>query len=215
MKITGAVFDFDGVIIDSMYIWDNIGSYYLKTLGIEADDNLNDELMTLSLIEGAQHFQSHYNVNNSVEGIINDINKLIEHFYFEVLKLKSGVRPLLESFKNQGVKMCIATATDRYLVEACLKRNYIFDYFGEIFTCTEVKAGKDSPAIYFKALEFLGTDASNTYIFEDALHAIKTAKRANLNVIAVYDKSSEISQNEIKSIANIYLKSLDDWKETL
>ncbi|WP_028829285.1 HAD family hydrolase [Proteocatella sphenisci] len=164
MKITGSVFDFDGVLIYSMYIWDNIGSYYLKTLGIEADDNLNDELMTLSLIEGARHFQSHYNVNDSVEGIINDINKLIEHFYFEVLKLKSG---------------------------------------------------KDSPTIYFKAQEFLGTDASNTYIFEDALHAIKTAKRANLNVIAVYDKSYEISQNEIKSIANIYLKSLDDWKEIL
>lgn len=212
MKITGAIFDFDGVLIDSMYIWDNIGSDYLKTLGIKPEDNLNDILLTLSLIEGAQHFQSHYNVNNSVEGIINDINKLIEHFYFEVLKLKSGVRPLLESFKNQGVKMCIATATDRYLVEACLKRNDISDYFGEIFTCTEVNAGKDAPTIYFKALEFLGTDASNTYVFEDALHAVKTAKKANFNVIAVYDKSSEISQDEIKSTADIYLKSLDGWE---
>lgn len=215
MEIAGAIFDFDGTLVDSMYIWDNVGADYLRTLGITPEDNLNDVLLTLSLVEAAEHFQLHYNVKNTVEQIIDAINKLVEHLYFDVVKLKDGVKPLLENFKKQGVNMCIATAADKYLVEACLKRNDIFDYFGAIFTCTEVKAGKDLPIIYLKSLEFLGTDISNTYVFEDALHAIETAQKAGFSVIGVYDKFSETLQDEIKSTANIYLKSFNDWEGIL
>lgn len=49
MEIRGAIFDFDGTLMDSMHIWDSLGAAYLKTLGITADDDLNDILMTMSM----------------------------------------------------------------------------------------------------------------------------------------------------------------------
>ena len=108
--------------------------------------------------------------------------------------------------------MCIATATDRYLVEKTLRINNIDKYFCDIFTCTEVGAGKENPLIFEKALECLGTDKSNTLIFEDALHAIKTAKKAGFKVVAVYDFFSESDTFEIINISDIYMKSLDEWR---
>ena len=215
MEIRGAIFDFDGTLMDSMHIWDSLGAAYLKTLGITADDDLNDILMTMSMAEGAAHFQSHYKVQKTVEEITDGINQQIEYWYFEVVQLKEGVKPLLEHFKKQGIKMCIATATDQYLVEACLKRNHIFDYFEAIFTCTQVKASKESPLIYLTALEHLNTDISKTLVFEDALYAIQTAKNAGFHVVGVYDQFSEDGQEEIKSTADRYLKTFSDWEEIL
>ena len=111
---------------------------------------------------------------------------------------------LLEELSQKGVRMCIATATDRYQVEAALMRCGMRHFFSEIFTCTEVGSGKDQPFIFRKAMEHLGTDRSNTVVVEDAWHAIRTAKDDGFMVAAVYD-AHESMQRSIRETADIYL----------
>ncbi len=91
-----------------------------------------------------------------------------------------------------------------------MRRNGILDYFGRIFTCTEVGADKDKPIIYQQALEYLGTDIKETLVFEDALYAVKTAKAAGFKVAAVYDESGRGQQDEIKRLADYFIKSFAD-----
>ena len=100
--------------------------------------------------------------------------------------------------------MCIATATDRYQVEAALQRCKMRHFFSEIFTCTEVGSGKDTPDIFRKAMEHLQTDRSNTAVVEDAYHAAHTAKQDGFMVVGVYD-SYESRQQEILQIADVFL----------
>ena len=107
--------------------------------------------------------------------------------------------------------MCVATATDHRLVATALKRNRIIGYFGRIFTCTDIGHGKDEPDIYNAALAFLGTPKSCTWVFEDALYAVNTAKKAGFNVTGVYDRF-EKDHSAVRKKANIYINSFNEMR---
>lgn len=216
--IQAAIFDFDGTLFDSMFIWDTAGETYLRSIGKEPTDNLKIILKPMSLYQSADYLREHYSIPLSTEVIMEGINCTVEDFYFHTIEPKPGVIDFLEELNRKGVRMCIATATDRYQVEAALVRCGMRHFFSEIFTCTEVGSGKNQPMIFRKAMEHLGTDRSNTVIVEDAWHAIRTAKDDGFIVAAVYD-SHESMQSSIREIADIYLTDFSDldslWKFAL
>lgn len=213
--IKGAIFDVDGTLLDSMFIWDTIGETYLRSIGYTPKENLNESFKNMSLYQAACYYQSEYGVDLSTKEIMQGVNKMIAHYYQTEVLPKPDVDVFLESLKEHNVKMCIATVTDRDLVEAALKRCKIKKYFSEIFTCSSVGHGKDEPIIYREALGFLQTQRNNTVVFEDALYALKTAKNDGFISIAVQDKY-ENNQSEMKRLSDYYLsdyRNIDDfWK---
>ncbi|MEG2203916.1 MAG: HAD family phosphatase, partial [Oscillospiraceae bacterium] len=176
MRLTGAIFDLDGTLLDSMFIWDTIGEEYLLRRGITPEPGLNEKFKMMSLVQAAEYYRAVYRLPESVQTIMDEVNGMIAHFYSDVVPPKDGVPELLARLRSEGVRMCVATATDRELVESALRRSRLLPYFRGILTCTEVGFGKDSPVIFRRALELLGTKKSETLLFEDALHAIETAK---------------------------------------
>lgn len=209
-NLEGVIFDLDGTLLDSMYIWSEIGLKFLKNEGVTPPPGAADEFVKLSLVQAAEYYIKNYAPEKTVMDIVKSINALIEDFYFEQVLLKAGVSEFLEFLKTKNVKMCIATATDRYMVEKALERNGIRDYFSEIFTCTSVGAGKDTSVIYDKALEHLGTPKKNTYVFEDALYAIETANNAGYNIVGISDVSEKSDPEVIKGLCNIFI---NDYSE--
>lgn len=213
MRIKGAIFDLDGTLLDSMFIWDTIGEDYLKSQGILPKENLNETFKSMSLLQAAEYYQSEYGLSLTTEEIMDGVNDMIEHFYADVVLTKPGVAEFLEKLKKCGTKMCVATATDKHLVKAALERNGILNYFSEIFTCTEVGAGKDNPLIFNRALAHLGTNIADTLVFEDALYAIKTAKGAGFTVCGVEDTSEKSNQAIIKNMVDIYIHSYLEMRD--
>ena len=212
MKIECAIFDFDGTLFDSMFIWDNVGEIYLRSLGKEPKASMNKDVRTLSLYQSACYFKEKYEIALSVEEIMAGINQTIEHFYIYEVQPKASVISFLSELKQQGISICIATASDRYQIEAALKRCGIEDIFEAVFTCTEVGHGKDEPVIFRKAMEYFDADRSNTVVFEDALHAIQTAKKDGFIVASVFDRS-EKRQNEIRDISDCYIPDFEHLEE--
>ena len=204
--LKGAILDFDGTLFDSMFIWDAAGEVYLRSIGIEPKEDLQKVLKPMRLLQSATYIREKYAIPLTVEEIMDGINRTVEGFYFHTVQPKEGVIALLEQMKAQGIKMCIATATDRYQVEAALKRCGMESFFYEIFTCTDVGHGKDEPIIFQKAMEYLGTAKANTVVFEDAYHAAKTAKADGFITVAVYD-SHETRQAELHSVSNCFIES--------
>jgi HAD superfamily hydrolase (TIGR01509 family) len=215
MKFKGAIFDLDGTLLDSMPFWENLGSEYLKAKGINPPKNINEILKTMSLVQSAKYLKKEYFISGSEDKIIKEFIGLIENQYRLKVPLKTAVLPFLDRLYKENVRMCIATATDHELAKAALDRLSVLKYFDFIFTCSEAGMGKNTPEFFLKALELLDTTIHETIVFEDALHAIKSAKAAGLSVVAVYDKSSCKEQKEIKSIANFYLNSFEDWEMIL
>ena len=202
--IKGAIFDFDGTLVDSMFIWDTFGEDYLRTLGKEPQENLAETFKTFTLEQAADYYRTHYGVTLSVGEIVDGVNEMVAKLYRTKVTLKDGVREFLEALKSQGVKMCVATVTDRPIVEDVLANLGIRDCFVEILTCAEVGYNKETPHIYRAALEVLGTKKNETVVFEDALHALMTAKKDGFTVAAVQDMY-EAKQVEMRAVADYYI----------
>ncbi len=213
MKISGAIFDLDGTLLDSMPVWQDIGIKYLKLIGKTPREDIYEALRPVSLVQAAEYLIAEYDVNLTVAEIIDNVNKLIAHFYTDIIPIKPGVKEFLARLQQNGAKMCVATAADRWLVEAALRRNQVLDYFLEIFTCTEVGCGKDNPHIFYQALKSLKTPKEETYIFEDSLYAIKTAKAADFKVIAVYDPATADQRQAIAELADFAINSFAEMSK--
>ena len=209
--IKGAIFDLDGTLLDSMFIWDTIGEEYLRSLGKEPHEDLKETFMKLTLEEAAEYYREHYGVALSVNEIVDGVNEMVAKLYRTKVTLKDGVREFLEALKSQGVKMCVATVTDSPIVEDVLCNLGIRDFFTEIFTCAQVGYNKETQHIYRAALEVLGTSKEETVVFVDALLALMTAKNDVFCVAAVYDKH-ELRQTEMKENSDYYITNYETVK---
>ena len=106
--------------------------------------------------------------------------------------------------------MTVATSNNKEEVEAAFKRTGVSSYFERIFTCEEVGAGKTKPDIYLEAAKYMGTKPEETVVFEDVLHAVRTAKKAGFLVVGLYDEASKAEQKEIREEADWYCKKISE-----
>ena len=198
-----------------MPIWYNVEGDYLKSIGIDPRPGLVEQLRPLTGDEVAVYFQTEYGINLSKQEIHDGRDRLAEEFYASQAPLKDGVVEVLDALSARGVKMCVATATDRRLIETAFRRCGISGYFEKIFSCVEEQTSKSSPDIYIRAAGFLGTDVEDTLVIEDSLHGIVSAKKAGFPTIAVYDFSHDDQQDEIKSLCDYYWESIGGMMEIL
>ena len=205
--IQGAIFDCDGTLFDSMYLYRNFVTRYLTRKGLVPEEGIEDTIRYMSLWEAAEYVRGVYELQESAEEIIADCNRMLEQAYFHEIPLRDGVTELLAQLHARRVPMCIATATDRYLVEGALQRAGIDRYFCDIITCGEAGAGKEQPDVFLQALKILKTPLASTWVFEDARHAVITAKKCGFPVCAVWDADEVDHADQIEEQSDIYLKS--------
>ena len=201
--MTVAIFDVDGTLLDSMPIWEDVSVRYLHSLGVEAECGLSRKLERMSVEEGAAYLKKTYGLEETPEEIARATLKIVEDFYFYEAPLKPGVREYLDELKARKIPMVIATSSVRAHVEAALRRLGVLDYFAKVFTCSEVGAGKTKPLIYERAGAYIGGDFREIAVFEDAIHALETAKQAGFYTVAVYDPSAGKDWDRLKKEADV------------
>ena len=205
--IKGAIFDLDGTLVDSMWVWSQIDVDYLKMKGYSMPENLRSEIVHLSFSQTAVYFKEKFNLDDSIETIIEDWHNMAFHHYSNNVKLKLGVKDFLNTLKSFKIKIALATSNSIPLLEACLKHNGIYDYFDSITTTDEVSNGKDCPDVYLLAANKLGINPKDCLVFEDILPAIQSAKAANMKVIAVEDNECMDSKEDLIKYADKYIHS--------
>jgi len=213
--IRGAIFDADGTLLDSMPIWSGVGSGYLRTMGIEAKEDLDERFKEISLYQSAVLLKEEYELPLSLEEIGQGINNMVDHLYAESVELKPGVEALLEGLKQRGVKMCVATASEAYQISMALRRCGVAHYFEDVISCVDVGHGKDEPHIFYNVMDVLGTKKEETYVFEDALYSVRTAAGEGFPTVGVYDDSMQY-QDELIDLTDFYINDFRNleafWK---
>lgn len=205
--MNAAIFDVDGTLLDSMPVWEYFARNFLRREGVEVREDADDVVRYMCLSETAEFFINDCGVKGTVEEVMARCNKMLEEAYFYGVKAREGVHQLLVWLRENGFATYIATATDRYLVEASIKRLDLWQYFDGLITCTEAGAGKTKPDIFYQAAEKMGSKPSETWIFEDALHAVTTANKAGFKVCTIYDVTEADHRAELEALSDIYIEN--------
>jgi len=204
----------DGTLVDSLMLWDvlwaHFGEKYLKDSSFAPSLEDDKKVRTLTLKDAMSLIHRNYNIGESGEELLTEANRIMNEFYGERVELKAGVREFLEHCKENGVRMCIASATAPDLIEVAMKHCDIGKYFMKVFSCGVIGKGKDEPDVFLQAAEFLGAEIEDTWVFEDSLTAIETAVRIGMPTVGIYDRYN-YGADRIKSIATEYI----DKTETL
>ena len=206
----GAIFDLDGVLLDSMGIWNDLGARYLRSRGLMPEPGLNEILFSMSMEQGAEYLHTHYPLAQSAAEIEAGIETMLCDFYYNEVPAKPGAAALLAALAAKGIPMAAATSSPRGHVTHALQRLGLLGYFAQIFTTGEIGVSKHEPTMYLLAAQALGSAPGETTVFEDSLYALKTAKAAGFYTVGVYDADGESDQAGLKAAADLYVKELGE-----
>lgn len=207
------IFDLDGTLVDSMWMWRQIDIEYLARYGIVLPEDLQKSISGMSFSETAVYFRERFQLPATPEQIKRDWNAMAMEKYTQEVTLKEGVREFLHQLKTNGIRTGIATSNSLELVTAVLQSRSVRSLFDEVHTSCEVKHGKPAPDIYLLVARCLGVTPQDCLVFEDIPEGILAGKAAGMSVCAVEDEFSALMREEKRSLADYYIDSYQELLE--
>jgi len=205
--IEAVIFDLDGSLVDSMWMWRAIDIEYLGRYGIDLPPDLQSKIEGKCFQETAEYFKEHFQIPDSIEEIKEEWNRMAWDKYTYEVPLKPGVADFLKNCKERGIRLGIATSNSRELVENIAAVHNLKDYFSCIMTGCDVGKGKPAPDIYLAVAEKLQVAPARCLVFEDIIPGIMAGKNADMRVCAVEDEYSLHVSAEKKEMADYYIAS--------
>jgi HAD superfamily hydrolase (TIGR01509 family) len=209
-KYEAIIFDLDGTLVDSMWIWKAIDIDFLGKRNMKLPNDLQKSIEGMSFTETAIYFKKRFDLNESLEEIKKEWNELAYDYYKNKIKLKKNVKKVLETLKKQGKIIGIGTSNSRMLAELVIKHNGVKEYFDILVTSCDVNKGKPSPDVFLKVAEMLNVEPEKCLVFEDTYAGVKAAINANMDCFAIYDEIASESKEDIIRTATRYLQSYDE-----
>ena len=206
--IKGVIFDVDGVLLDSMGIWTDLGARYLVSIGKTPEEGLAEILFSMSMEQGAEYLREHYSIGLTAEEIGTGLQDMLRDFYYYEVQARPGAQQLLQAVSSAGIKITAATSSPREHIEKALERNGLLSYVDRMLTNAEIGKSKHSPDIYDAAADHMGTAPGETCVFEDSLYALRTAAAAGYHTVGVFDSKGESDQEGLRGSAEIYIHEL-------
>ena len=192
MNIRGAIFDLDGTLTDSMYIWQKAPVDLVRRYGGDPPEDLARDLKEMGRREAAEYLRSRFSISTTPEELMDTLNDLVTEEYRSRVPMKPGADRLLARLADSGISCCIATASEAFQARSAMERLGLWPHFRFAVSC-------------------VGTAPAETVVFEDALHAARTAHEAGFRVCGVWDASAEEDQAALKALADWYVRDLGDW----
>jgi len=208
--IQAIIFDLDGSLVDSMWIWRQIDIEYLGRYGLKLPEDLQSCIEGMSFKETAEYFKQRFAIPETICEMQATWNQMAWDKYANEITLKAGVAEFLKECRDRGIKLGIASSNSRELINVCLKRNQVEDYFECIMCGTDGLPGKPAPDIYLAAAKKLGVSPVHCLVFEDIVPGILAGKNAGMRVCAVEDLYSMHQMDEKKMLADFYIKNFNN-----
>lgn len=208
--ISAVIFDLDGTLVDSMWMWKQIDIDFLEMKGRTFPEDLQACIEGMSFSETAEYFKKRFGLEDSTDEIKAEWNRMAHDMYEHRVAFKSGARDFLRLLKERGIKIGIATSNSKELVETVMRAQDSAALFDEIHTACEVSRGKPAPDIYLHVAKCLGADPGQCLVFEDIVNGILAGKAAGMKVCAVYDDFSVNQDEEKRSLSDYYINSYEE-----
>ena len=213
-QIKGLIFDYDGTLVDSMHVWDEVDREYVRKHRIQTDLDIGQAVRNFSFRECADFFIKEFRLSDPPEVIMAEWNRMAREKYAGHILLKEGVREYLDACRNAGCRMAILTSNHPENVRVNLKFHGLEAYFSHILTADEVGYNKTQPELFAFAANALGLPPSACVVFDDILSAVTAAKGAGLMAVGVFDARTTAEDTaRIKAVADGYITAFRELSE--
>lgn len=207
--IKGIIFDLDGTMVDSMWMWKDIDIEFMQAHHLPYTENLEREIEGMSFRETAQYFVDTYPLTETAAELMDLwVDMAMDKYMYEV-PVKPGLPAFLQEMKRRGMRMGIATSNDRGLLDAAANAHGFYDYIDEVLTANEVARGKPAPDVFLAVAEKLGVLPQECLVFEDIPQGIRAGLAAGMKVCAVSDRYSQPQREEKRALAHYYIDSYE------
>ena len=202
----GVIFDLDGTLIDSMWIWEKVDLDVLKKFGKIPLDSYYEDTCKLNYNQCIKYIRDTYRIELSYEELSELIQKMAYEEYLNIKTLKPGAKELLLELKSEGIKIGLATSCLRVLSEKVLKNCEVLEFFDSLVYSDELGKNKTEPDIYLQTASLMGTESQSTVVFEDFATAAASAKKAGMKVVGVHDTYNFSQKDAMLEICDIYIE---------
>ena len=207
-NMKAAIFDMDGTLVNTLVLWnvmwDGFGKKYMGIDGFRPDAAFDRELRTMTLIDAMERIHERFGIGADKHELHRDAQAMCIDYYENRVEMKPGAREFLDDLLERGIPMVLASATDPVLIRAGLRHCGMEKYFTAVLSCADIGKGKEEPDIFLLALEKLGTSAEQTWMFEDSVVALQTAKSIGMPAVGIYDQYN-YGHDELERLADIYI----------
>ncbi len=204
--IDAVIFDMDGTIVDSMWVWEKIDIDYINGRGYEIPEDFHRRIEGMSFTETAIYVKERFKLEDDLETIIADWHDKVRSSYENDIEMKTGAIEFMKMLKSKGIKMGIGSSNSRELISVIVKKYGLDEYISAISTSCEVGNGKPAPDVYLKVAKDLGVDSKRCLVFEDVPNGIRSAINAGMRSCAIYDDFSSDYDDEKRKLADYYIK---------
>ncbi|MCD8300500.1 MAG: HAD family phosphatase [Clostridiales bacterium] len=208
--IEAVIFDLDGTLADSMWVWIDIDREFFATHNMDFPESLNREIEGLGFTETAEFFVEHFDLSETVDDLKNLWNDMAMEEYRTKVPLKPGAYGFLKYLKAHGIRTGMATSNSKELVETFLAAQGIEDMIDAITTVCEVSRGKPDPDVYLTTAARLGVAPDKCLVFEDIIMGIHAGHNAGMRVCAVDDEFAGKERDEKKQLAEYFITDFSD-----
>lgn len=209
--IDAVIFDVDGTLVDSMWIWEAVDEDYFVKYNLTRPENFHEDIEGKSYREVAQYYLDHFpELEHTLEELMDEWTEMAHSKYMHEVVLKNGVYELLCKMHEDGKQIGIATSNGKSLVEDMLRALQVDHLFDSVHSACEVKAGKPSPDVYLLVAEDLGVKPEHCLVFEDVPMGILAGKNAGMRVCAVEDTFSRPQEEKKRELADYYIQDYTD-----
>lgn len=154
MNIRGAIFDLDGTLTDSMYIWQKAPVDLVRRYGGDPPEDLARDLKEMGRREAAEYLRSRFSLSTTPEELMDTLNDLVTEEYRSRVPMKPGADRLLARLADSGISCCIATASEAFQARSAMERLGLWPHFRFAVSCVQYggKTGRTSiwrpPAVW-------------------------------------------------------------------
>ena len=198
-----AIFDLDGTLLDSMYVWHHIDDVFFARRGMKTPPDYGRALAGLSYRESAEYTKTRFGFTQPWEEIVQEWTDLAHEEYALHVPLKKGAREYLQFLKAAGVKLAVATALPEYLYRPCLEHLGVLGMFEALCSTDETGGrGKKNGEVFLLAASRLGIKPESCAVFEDTLEGLRGAKATGMLAYCSKDPSNSHAFPEIETFAD-------------
>lgn len=208
--VKGVIFDLDGTLFDSMWVWREVDTQFVKNHGLPVEEDYLEALKSMNFTECAEYTRKRYGLQLTDAEMMAEWDSLAKKAYAEDVELKAGVKEYLSYLNEKGIKTAVATSCYLSLCTPTLRRHGIEGAFHGMVTRDNKPKSKEHPDIFLRAAEKIGLSPEECVVFEDILTAVRTAKGAGFTTVGVADEASLPEREEIISLCDIYVNDFFD-----